>query len=78
MSWEYRGVTFRTPASPYQRHCWQRLRRDYQALAEGHRTRVDGWLDDSAASALLKQPTLPGSVVAEPCNSGKPVDSRWN
>lgn len=77
--WQYRAVPFNTPGSPYQRHCWQRLRWRYQTLTETQRTRIDVWLGDAAASALLRQPTQPDILSAQPGGPGsKPLDSRWN
>jgi len=79
VNWQTHGVTFSTPSNPYQRHCWQRLRWRYQSLSAAQRTRVEDWLGDTAASALLKQPTQPGIVATDPISaSKKPVDSRWN
>ena len=77
--WQYREVTFNTPSSPYQRHCWQRLRWHYQLLTEGQRVRTDDWLGDSTARVLLSKTVLPHSVAKTPDNpAGKPLDSRWN
>lgn len=77
--WPLHGVPFNTPASPYQRYCWQRLRGRYQALTDEQRSQVDAWLGNTVASKLLKLPTQPEIVASVPGAVGKhAMDSRWN
>jgi glutathione S-transferase len=75
LHWQSQGVTFTTPSSPYQRHCWQRLRVRFQALEAAQQLQVSEWLDNPAASRMLQASAAAGSAPAR--NHGKVVDSCW-
>ncbi|MBF7730103.1 glutathione S-transferase family protein [Pseudomonas sp. N040] len=73
--WQAQGVGFTTPSSPYQRHCWQRLRARFQALQPPQQQQVCAWLDDPAVSAMLQR-AAPDACSKAPI-SRKVLDQRW-
>ena len=73
--WQSQGVRFTTPSSPYQRHCWQRLRARFQGLQPPQQQQVGDWLDDPAVSAML-QLSAPAACAKAP-SSHKVLDQRW-
>ena len=75
--WTHAGVTFRTPASPYQRWCWQRLRTRFQQLAEGERARVADWLDPAALKALQRGVPEGWTDALPERTRGAVLNQRW-
>ena len=73
--WQSEGVAFSTPSSPYQRHCWQRLRRHFQRLELAQQKKIGIWLDDPTVTALLQLPA-PDAGATAPI-SHKVLDQRW-
>ena len=72
--WTCRGVSWRTPASPYRARCLARLREHYQALAPAPREAVRARLG-AAASALLA--ARQAATDTAPAHPDRPRDRNW-